>query len=322
MKFIEKNDIFDWAWFNIIVFGLLFAFNHTWADTCISQCTSTCTIVPAPVPTAPPCRVGTPVAKQAVHRGLYVSLLASNIGAYTIPTQLQNILGNRAKEDDLLKFAITHSFDSFSYYDLSRILPGADSSSRLAAFIEASRGCGIVEHVGVGAIKADWDRIKASGQFDGAITEIEFWNEPNIAANFQSYLGQLKYIRSIGLKVQTYLGWLNRIPGQTEQQVANQIAPLIDRAMLHCYVKDATQAYNYCASRIGAFQNANKNIQIVPIFSAESPKAKAGTEVFMGDWLRLNSIPSAEALFRANFAQATGYQYYDYAFLSAALGGR
>lgn len=307
-------------WITVLVGICAFTMNSN-AATCACQCQ----VIPDPVPSPPTssCRVGQPVAMRFPKRGLYVSLKSSQIGIYKLPTHLQNILGDRGKEDVLLRFAISHGFSGLSYYDLNRILSNNSGVLALRSFIAAARSCGISDHSGIGSSKPDFDAIKSFG-FDTALTEIEFWNEPEATTAFNDYLGTLKYIRSLGLKVQTYMGWLGRIPGQTEAQVAAQIAPLIDRALLHCYVRNPTSAFGYCLSRIGAFTQANRNLEIWPIFSAEGQQARAGEEIFMGDWLKTGSIDLAETLFQKNMAttfptsidQIKGFQWYEYGFFA------
>lgn len=294
-----------------------------------ATCTCQCQVIPDPIPTPPigipeppleppqgSCRIGTPLPRQSLHRGLYLSLQSSTIGVYALPSNLKNLLGDLNKENELLRFAVARNIDSLSYYDLHKVLASASLSEKLSQFIQAAKNCGISEHVAIGSVSEDWAKIKAFGKFQAALTEIEFWNEPDLVGAFSAYLKDLRAIKSLGLKAYTYIGWINRIPGKTEQQVANEIAPLIDRLMPHCYVRDANIAYPYCASRIQAFRKAKPELPIYPIFSAESPTAKAGYEVFMGDWLRLNGMKKAESLFSEEYLPA-GFYYYDYAFLSA-----
>jgi hypothetical protein len=114
------------------------------------------------------------------------------------------------------------------------------------------------------------------------------------------------------------LGWIDRDPALTINEAAQEIAARLDRVYLHCYVKDPAQAYPYCQARMNAFLAAKPAPQIIPIFSAESSSFKAGSDVFMGDYLSQNSLDSAESIFLSAMGQKNqivGFQYYEYTFL-------
>lgn len=276
-------------------------------------CTCSCVVIPSPVINL--CRVGVPVGKRSIHRGLYVSLEATRLGNYVLPAGLQNILGDRVKEDNLLTFITKNGVDSLSFYDLSSILLDNVKKERLSDFVISAKNCGVVETNAIGSVKEDWDRILAynkgqPGTFTGLVTEIEFWNEGSGVHNaFLDYIAQLKYIKSLssGLKVITYLGWLDRDSKETAQNAANEISSLVDRVMLHCYVKDPKNAYGYCTTRLALFPNS----EVWPIYSVESSTRNAGGEVFMGDWMaKMGSMTVAESYFNG----VKGYQWYEFGF--------
>jgi hypothetical protein len=121
-----------------------------------------------------------------------------------------------------------------------------------------------------------------------------------------------------------YVGW------PTQQQV-DLMAPWLDRVYVHVYVDTAPQAYTYGAERFSFFAAANRSlgtkIDVWPIYSAEDTAWAAGSEFFMGEWLRDNGLTAAEAEFMSGWQAAnwgteivvSGHQYYEYFFLTKYL---
>ena len=293
------------------------------------------------------CRVlgGKAVSPLAVHRGMYLSPLATSIGSMPLSETYLNILQSSAKEDALLTFVVNNQIDALTFYNLHSILRSRRLSARLSAFIQAARDCGVVEMNAVGAVSGDFDAIRVyqsqhSGRFDGVTVENEFWNAGSeITPSFNSLIAMLKHIRSINIqnntqpvKVSIYLGWLSLDPNTSEKWVAEQIAQNVDRVYLHCYVKDANTSFGYCRGRIQDFLNTGISLELYPIFSAEGVAYNAGSGPFMGDWLAAHSLSSAETIFGTAFAshfgsaalsfELKGYMYYEYAFLGPVKANR
>ncbi|MGI6099923.1 MAG: Ig-like domain-containing protein [Lentisphaerae bacterium] len=122
-------------------------------------------------------------------------------------------------------------------------------------------------------------------------------------------------------RVETYIGW------PTDAEIM-ELAGLADRLLLHCYVGNPANAYNYAKSRLYALGAAATNPAVWPIFSAESSGHYAD-QPFMGDWLASHSLNEAEAIFMAAYngdtdprrhkAGIPGFQYYSYDYMSPLL---
>ena len=291
------------------------------------------------------CRVlaGKKVPTLSIHRGMYVSLYTKMIGDQILDSNVQNILGNTTKENLLLKFIVNQQIDSISLYDLNTIFASETKKVQLSTFIQAAKNCGIIDVAAIGAASFQWDAIYRfqytyPNSFNTLLTEVEFWNSTatNMPADFLAFLNMLDYMRNLGIqyngksvKIAVYLGWLNRVPGYTADQVAAKISTKVDRVYLHCYVKSATTAYSYCQSRLRNFVNAHKTIELYPIFSAEGTEYTVDHDLFMGDWLKVNSTVKAEQIYSNSYyteyplgavAQLLGFQYFEYSFMTHFLG--
>ncbi len=273
---------------------------------------------PTPVPTPQPasCRVGNPLAAKSIHRGMYVSLI-NHSGA---------ILGNTASENELLSFAINHGFDSMSFYDLNTVLTNG-TSPQLSKFIQAAKGCGVVEVNAIGSVAREFDLVKSyqnsfPGKFDGLVTEVEYWNGSQVGTAFNNLISLLQYMKNLGIKNSagnslrrtTYIGWLGRNPNMSAAQEAQVLSQNVDRMFVHCYVKSASTAYSYCQSRMNDFKTTG--VEVYPIFSAEGVGSSAGADTFMGNWLAANSIEAAEKIFNGQaLSIQPGFQYFEYSYL-------
>ncbi|HEY9663793.1 MAG TPA: hypothetical protein V6C65_35545 [Allocoleopsis sp.] len=239
-----------------------------------------------------------------------------------LPANLSNILGTTAKENDLLSFITKYQFDSISLYDLAKIL-GAGMGAQLSSFIQAAKACGVVEVNAIGSTNSNWVQVQNyqsanAGKFDGLVTEVEFWNQSPVSTAFSAFVTQLQYMQTLGItppQITPYIGWLNRDPSMSEAQEAAILAANVSRMFVHAYVKDPANAASYIQSRVTALLTAKPSLPIWPIFSAEGTQYKAGSEVFMGDWLAANSLDAAEA----KLSGAKGFQYFHHAFLKQYL---
>ncbi len=253
-------------------------------------------------------------------RGMYLSLYATKVGQYQLPANLANILTNLSDQQQALNYIVKNKIDSISLYDLNTIL-SLNMSAQLSRFIQAARVFGVKQIYAVGGSSQNFDNFMVyhnshEGKFDGLLTEIEFWTPGNMS--FAEYITTLKYMRQIapGLTIATYVGWLNKTPGLTQAQVADQITANADQVFVHCYVKNPTQAWAYSAERIQSLKASKGDIQIYPIFSAEGVQCNTGEEICMGDWLTANSLQGAENIFGTQSGNVqNGFQYFEQSFL-------
>ncbi len=262
------------------------------------------------------CRVAGMVAPRQVHRGMYVSIYASNSGQMPIA----RILGNTGEENALLSFITKYQFDSLSLYNLPTILSSPTLRPALLRFIDAARACGVTDVNAIGSVSRQFDQVKtyAPNKFSGLISEIEFWNAPPVSSSFNAFIAQLQYMKTISPSVTPYIGWLNNNTSLTEAQEAAKIAANTTRVFVHAYVTTPLNAYVYTKSRVKALLAAKPSLPIWPIFSAEGSAYRAGSERFMGDWLALNSLDAAESLYKRSYVP-DGFQYFAYEFLRKYL---
>jgi hypothetical protein len=103
---------------------------------------------------------------------------------------------------------------------------------------------------------------------------------------------------------------------------ASALARLSDRVDPACYASpDPAAAFDFCQMTIQALQTADPMLPIFPIFSSESE--------FMGPWLmgiKTAQLDAAETAFNAAAVKAgggasfSGFQYYEYGWLSRFIG--
>ncbi|KAI9352938.1 hypothetical protein BDR26DRAFT_929433 [Obelidium mucronatum] len=279
----------------------------------------------------------------ALLRGLYIAPYEANT-----KSNFNFILTNQTSRSYLLDFIAQKNINSISIYDLHKILPDAALSTNLLDFIQTARSRGVIEVNAVGGILDDFDRINTFNEkngrpFNGAITEVEFWNakpenlilgQNNVEAAFNAYISLLGAINNLksGLKLTSYLGWLDK--DTTNQTVVDEralkIARNLQRVYLHCYDKTPDLAWERRAvDRISKFSKAENLLEFQPIFSAEGNDYYDDVIAhgFMGDWIRNNSIGAAEESFLQNYLKdpsatnssqlkMVGFQYFDYKYLA------
>lgn len=275
-------------------------------------------------------------------RSMYISLATTTIGRQPLwDPNHENVLGAPAKEAHLLERIRDHRFDRVALYNLHRILRSATATTALASLMIRMRAAGVQHIDAIGAVNRDWDRIgehqrrvtDPDAEFDGLLTEIEFWN----SGGFADYRNALDYMRQLGLTrasgapltISTYIGWLRDGEGSTAADKAEAIASRADRVFVHCYVRDASTGYRYCRSRIRLLDATGHDVEVHPIFSAEGMMYSAGSEHFMGEWLANTAHPlnNAENLWlHGAAADATltrdlvhGFVYYEYIFVDSYL---
>ena len=273
---------------------------------------------------------------EACWRGLYLSPYTDHSGQVTFGGETEQhlyILDDAQKRELVLDFIDAQDIDSLSLYDLPTILEDADLKAALLAFVQAARQRGVVEVNAIGSLsKPAWDTIATtqteSQLFDGLVTEIEFWNP---GATFQEFQDIAAYVRSLEMKTPDGRDMpLAAYIGRPTPEQFSALLPLVDRLLVHVYVKSAELAYGYGQERFAAIAAGNaglgRAVEVRPIFSAEGEVWAAGPEHFMGEWVSTHSLPEAEATFLTAWeAEAgvmpplTGFQYYDYFYLERYL---
>jgi hypothetical protein len=262
-------------------------------------------------------------AIEAPTRGMYASLYSDGVGTIEFGGDTEHhrfILGDAAKEAALLSFASEHGIRSLALYDMYPILGDAGRRAALVSFMSRARAMGILRIEAIGGVGLEtWDRIAAfhrdDARFDGLVTEIEFWNE---SATLAQLTAVLDHVEPLAIPITVYVGWV-------EASDVQAIAHRIDRVYVHAYVNDPSTAWGYVDDRVLMFQAASPALEIWPIYSAEDTEHAAGSEHFMGEWLRDHSIEEAEATFMADYEASgatiaiTGHQFYDYFFLERYL---
>ena len=236
------------------------------------------------------------------------------------------ILGDVTHEQLLLDYVTAHGIHGLSLYDLGMILGDVTLESALVSFMTRARQAGVTTIEAIGNTHASlWDNIatfhKTRARFDGILTEIEFWNGGSIqdATDALRYIEAKQLVRSDGSPISyaSYIGWA------TASDIA-ALAPLVDRLYVHAYVTQADQAFGFISARVANIVSANasagRDVEVVPIFSAEGVQWAA--DPFMGDWLAANSIAQAESTFLSDWESAApavrlmGFQYYEYFYLA------
>ena len=266
--------------------------------------------------------VTTEAEENGNSRALYVNGFAS-------------ILGYRAAEEKLLKFAASHELDVLLLYELHLVLDKDNAADRthnnaLANFISTAKTEYGVKQVAVtgesgGFFKDVIDpynnsRPEANEKFDIYNLEFEFWIEsriedvyadtylvPNGLASdangaFEFFISSLKEMRTLAdasshdIRVEAYIGWTNVVSDRSQEEVESTIALNVDQLRLHAYRKKPD--YGYAARRLEglAADDPDSALDVSILFSAEKE--------FMQDWLQSNGMEAAEAEFRKQFDEA------------------
>jgi len=253
---------------------------------------------------------------------MYVSLYRSTpIGTHQLPSELQLILGDQAKENKLLDFATHYQIQSLSLYDLHHILPARNRA--LATFITkaSQRYIKVSAVVGgnhdVAKLGSYQEGHHGTERFAGIVTEFEFWN----SGKYPEFIALVKGIAAShalqDLPIAAYVG--NR---SVVRQNAKPIADNVHQIFLACYAVSPSQAAQATKDTRRSFNGLP--VEVIPIFSAEGKTGRAGGEFFMGDWLRSqkarypnqNPLKTAESEFNAIAGEVIqSYQYYEYAFM-------
>ncbi|MCF8323775.1 MAG: hypothetical protein K9I84_02360 [Leadbetterella sp.] len=211
-----------------------------------------------------------PIEVNLLHKGLYVD-------------RFQDILGDTAKENKLLRYVKSHDFNELSLYGLWEITNRPSKYPSLARFISKAR-----KDFGVTKISATHSTIKAfneceaynlgrnneSEKFDVFSIENEWWQtnpECNYACNQNLilHIKDLKIQNKDNFDTEIYIGWLNAQNNDFEE--AKFLVNNLDKIAVHCY--DGTPNFDYTKERLlllaKAAKELNKKPEILIIFSSE-----------------------------------------------------
>ncbi len=272
-------------------------------------------------------------AQKAGYKGLYVD-------------NFHKILGNLAAEDSLLAYAKYNQFTTLSLYHVDKVSDAHDltivsSSAILAKFMAKARQQYHIPHVtAIGEnyqffrdIVYKYNQIHtADERFDGYNMEFEFWNTAasGPAAYYcNSYLAPNGYVCSVQGAYSFYIGQLGKMDslahvdhcisesylGWPDSFQATGLLPHIDRVLLHAYVTNPSNAYNYTKQRLKYFGSTTDTAQVIILFSAE--------DSFLRPWLLMNYEQDAFNTWKfgydieplcgwKNHTSVLGYQWFTY----------
>lgn len=288
---------------------------------------------PAPRPASTGGGDTPPPPTPSSERGLYISIWHTPRGTNPAEQNYAFILDSPERTNTLLNLIRTQGFTTISFYNFHRAL-SAGRATQLATFMNRARQEAGVRRIGAIATtyEESWDIIADfhhnQAPFDDLLTEIEFWNPMGVDARdtiregenyFDLFTRILRYMHSLGLtatdgnpvRVMAYIGRIRADEKYSVQEKANRLAELTDVVLVHHYVDDPAVAINYDHARIERLNAAgaalNKVVQWMPIYSAEGVEYSVGAEHFMGEWLRANSVPLAEQIYRSDYTSGAHY---------------
>jgi hypothetical protein len=255
------------------------------------------------------------------YRGLYVD-------------GFNTILGDTAKENNLLRWSQKNNFNVLTLYGLNYFLPNSSSYTSLASFIlKAKSTYAITEVNATGGSTANFttnvnnyniSRTNTAERFNWCNLEREFWNSDQTFKYSYTVMQQTKLwgaAQNPTVKIEEYIGWIKDsatapVNAVRESQIADSIVQVVDRLLIHDY--QANINFSYIQPRLSILgQRAaaqGKVLNVVIIFSAES--------VFSGPYFTTNNFINAFNIIKNANASATyagkaninivGYQLFDY----------
>ncbi len=255
------------------------------------------------------------------YRGLYVD-------------GFNTIIGDTAKENNLLRWAKANNFNVLTLYGLNYFLPNSSSYTSLASFIKkAKTSYAITEVNATGGTTANFttnvnnyntSRTNTIERFNWCNLEREFWNGDqsfNYSYTVMQQTKQWGATQTPVVKIEEYIGWLKDsatapVNAARESQIADSIVQVVDRLLIHDY--QANISFSYLQSRLSILgQRAaaqGKTLDVVIIFSAEP--------IFSAPFFTLNNFVNAfntikTANSNASYAgkaniNIVGYQLFDY----------
>jgi hypothetical protein len=260
-------------------------------------------------------------ATLPAYRGLYVD-------------GFNTILGDTAKENNLLRWSKKNNFNVLTLYGLNYFLPNSSSYASLASFIKkAKTSYAITEVNATGGATANFttnvsnynnSRTNTTERFNWCNLEREFWNNDETFTFSYTVMKQTKMwgaTQTPTVKIEEYIGWLKDsatapVNAARESQIADSIVQVVDRLLIHDY--QANISFSYLQPRLSILgQSAaaqGKVLNVAIIFSTEP--------VFSGPYFTTNNFINAFNIIKNANASATyagkaninivGYQLFDY----------
>jgi len=258
----------------------------------------------------------------------------------------KSIIGNLQAEKELLSYAKKQGFNYLILYNTSHIhrfkypLNAPNGSAVWQAFIRLAKTKYGIQKIGIVGEKAN--SFLPAIQYNDALTdsfaridvfnlEFEFWNKKLTAPGgyyCTSYLQKQGYSCDTDGAFLFYLKQLQTMkkltahsPVETETYIGNPsneqlitMAPWIDRLLIHYYRNKTENLARYKLNRLEALQQANTNLQVVPIFSSR--------ENHSGPWLKSHTEDELPPLFykqlkgmkeiKPDVLKINGYVWYRY----------
>ncbi len=234
----------------------------------------------------------------------------------------KSILGNTAKEAELLNYAKCNAFNYLILYNTTKIhrelfaLDKEEGSKVWAHFIRKAKTQFNITQIGIVGEKADsflpaiqYNKLVANNameRIDVFDLEFEFWNERLFKNGayycsayllkqgfvcsgegaFAFYLQQLKEMNALTkeseIAIETYIG------NPTDDQL-KELAQNVDRLLIHYYREKIDYLASYKLNRLLVLQSFYPKLKIAPIFSSR--------ENHLGYWLKDHPIDKASQLF-------------------------
>ncbi len=243
-----------------------------------------------------------------------------------------NILNDATLKTTLLEYAEANEITYLLFYELHLVhnehdLTNPSTNQILADFLaDAKQNYGITKVAATAEnawffenriIAYNESRTNADEKFDVLGMEFEFWTpiftEPggyycvnyltpngHTCDNAGAYAfckGELQAMRTLAdnsahpMTTEMYVGW----PDATQLL---EIADIVDRTLIHAYVPDPNNAFDYAEGRLEYYENYPGTAEITIIFSAEPN--------FSGPWLQANNMIMAEQEFMDDYNASTG----------------
>jgi len=266
-------------------------------------------------------------------------VLAMSVGMYPKSTgiyqgiyidKFQQIIGDTARENSLLRWCMTYQFNALTLYGVRAVLSTPQLRPSLVAFIRRAKTqyhirqvAAIVEHSATvtGLIDSyNKDQSDPLSRFDFTNLELEWWNN---ASSFEQYTLAMQEMQSWGnsqrpqVPNEEYIGWFKNPVGE-DSIMAAALVQHSNRILLHDYQKEPS--FSYVLNRLDWIGRAARaQGKVMPVIIIFSPKPE-----FSYAWFSTHSFGDAYALILDAFTktdfpgktnvQLIGFQLYNQTF--------
>ena len=288
---------------------------------------------------------------------LYFIIFVSTINSYGLQRILYvdgfiDILGNKAKENELLTLASENNFKSLILYDLDKIdkklfhLADSTKNNDLINFIKKAKTVYKIKEIGASGENGGFfineidvynkTRKDPLERFDVYNLEYEYWKttKSDLGGYYcENYLrkngipctreGSYKYYLET-LSIMNCLAEESDTPikveayiGKYQNKEIKHITNNVDRLLISSYESSPKKAFKNIKNRLNIFIRNNAKIELSIILSSEVR--------YMGGFLKYSSLDEAEneLLSYLNIDQNklnfTGFTYYNYSYLKKSL---